>query len=200
MKRLAVLISNTGTGTNLQAIIDGVESKKIKGKVVAVISDTKEALGLKRAKRHKLPIVLCPKKENLLPILKKYKVDYVCLAGWKQIIQDGVIDAFPNRILNTHPGLIPDTMDDVVKNPDRTDALWNKGMLTDKAIQNFLDSKSTYAGCTNHFLTHEFDFGPVLGRCFEKIRKNDTVESLYAQLKVKENQLYVDVLAKLCKS
>ena len=116
----------------------------------------------------------------------------------RQIILDEVIDTFPGRILNTHPGLIPDTLDGVVKNPDETEALWNKGKMTGKAMQNFLDKGATYAGCTNHFLSHEFDFGKVLGRCFEKIQENDTVDSLYTRLKVKENQLYVDVLKKLC--
>lgn len=199
MKRLTVLISNKGTGTNLQAIIDGVNSGKIQAKIVAVISDTPDALGLKRARKHKIPIKIVPKKEDLLPILKKLEPDYICLAGWKQIIQDEVIDAYPDRILNTHPGLIPDTMvDGVVKNPDGTDAIWNKGKMTDKAMQNFLDNHATYAGCTNHFLSHEFDFGPVLGRCFEKISLGDTVESLYNRLKVKENQLYADVLERLC--
>jgi len=200
MKKIVVLISNIGTGTNLQAIIDGVKSGKINATIAAVVSDSPDAKGLERAKKHNLPVEIVPKKEDLLPLLKKINPDYVCLAGWKQIILDKVIDAFPDQILNTHPGLIPDSMTGVVNNPDGTDALWNKGKMTNKAIQNFLDSHASYAGCTNHFLSHEFDFGPVLGRCFEKIRKGDTVESLYKRLKVKENKLYVDVLAKLCSS
>lgn len=195
---IAVLISNKGTGTNLQAIIDGVESGKIKAKIVAVIADTSKASGLTRARKHKLPIKIVPKKEALLEALEKLNLDYICLAGWKQIILDEVIKAFPNKILNTHPGLIPDTLDTVVKNPDGTNGLWNKGKMTNKAMQNFLDNKATYAGCTNHFLSLEFDFGPVLGRVFEKIKPDDTVDSLYARLKVKENKLYADVLARLC--
>ena len=62
--------------------------------------------------------------------------------------------------------------------------------ITDKAIQNFLDKKSTYAGSSIHYLTLEFDFGPVLGRVFEKIDAHDNVESLYSRLKKKENELY----------
>ncbi len=198
MKNIVILISNIGTGTNLQAIIDGVKAGKIKAKVAAVVSDTKETPGLERARRNKLPVNICPKKEDVLPLLRKLNPDYICLAGWKQIILDEVIDAFPNRILNTHPGLIPDSMDGVVKNPDGTNALWNKGKMTEKAMQNFLDNHVSYAGCSNHFLSLEFDFGPVLGRCFEKIKKGDSVESLYKRLKVKENKLYAGVLAKLC--
>ena len=200
MKRIVVLVSNKGTGTNLQAIIDGVESGQINAKILAVVSDTEEALGLQRAKKHHLQIEICPQKEDLLFLLKNLNPDYICLAGWKQIIEDEVIDTFPNRILNTHPGLIPDTIDGIVKNPDGTDALWNKGKMTEKAIQNFFENQATYAGCTNHFLSCEFDFGPVLGRCFEKILPKDSVESLYGRLKKKENALYVKVLHKLCKS
>lgn len=200
MKKLVILTSNIGTGTNLQAIIDAIESGKINAKIVAIISDVDKSPAIARARDHNLTVEICTGKEDLLPLLKKYNPDYICLTGWKQIILDDVIEAFTNRILNTHPGLIPDTMDGVVKNPDGTDALWNRGKMTDKAIQNFLDNKATYAGCTNHFLSHEFDFGPVLGRCFEKIQPGDTVESVYTRLKVKENLLYVDVLEKLCKS
>ncbi len=194
---ITILISNAGSGTNLAAILNGIEQGKIKGKVAAVISDKADAPGLEHAKKHNIPIEICPKKEELLPLLKKLQPDYICLAGWKQIILDEVILAFPSKILNLHPGLIPDRADGVAKNPDDTDALWNKGLLTTKAIVNFLDKKSSYAGSSIHFLTLDFDFGPVLGRTFEKIQDGDTVDSLYGRLKTKENQLYVEVLQKL---
>jgi len=196
---LVVLISNAGTGTNLQAIIDGIDAGKIKAQITAVVSDKADAPGLQRAKKYNLPINICPKKENLLTILTSLHPDFICLAGWKQIILDEVILAFPNKILNLHPGLIPDTAEGIAKNPDGTAGLWNKGMLTTKAIQNFLEQKATFAGSSIHFLTLNFDFGPVLGRCFEKINSNDTVESLYDRLKKKENRLYVEVLQKLTK-
>lgn len=199
MKKIAVLISNKGTGTNLQAIIDGVKSGKINAKIAAVISDTEDALGLNRARENNLTVEICSKKENLLLLLKKINPDLVCLAGWKQIILDEVIEGFPNKILNLHPGLIPTTLDGKVENPDGSEGLWNRGKLTDLAIQNFLDSSATYVGSSIHFLTKEFDFGLVLGRCFEKIHPGDTVESLYERLKKKENELYVEVLVKLCK-
>lgn len=199
MKKLAVLISNTGTGTNLQAIIRAIEEKKLKAKISVVISDTKKALGLKRAKRHNIEIKIINKQDDLVKILKdNYQVDYVCLAGWKKIIPQPMIQLFKERILNIHPGLIPDRLRESVKNPDGTKALWNRGKLTDKAIQNFFDHQVTYAGSTVHCLTDKFDFGLVLGRCFEKIKTKDTVESLYRRLKIKENQIYVQVLIKLC--
>lgn len=198
--KLAILISNTGTGTNLKAIIDAVKAGEIKANISAVISSSSDALGLKHATENKLPVEICPKKELLLPLLQKLNPDFICLAGWKQIVTNEVINNFPNKILNLHPGLVPDTFDGEVLNPDSTKGLWNKGMLTEKAIQNFLDQKATYAGSSLHFLTLEFDFGPVLGRCFEKINADDSVDILYKRLKAKENKLYVDCLAKLSHS
>ncbi len=195
--KLAVLISDKGTGTNLQAIIDAIHSKNLNSQISAVVSDTEKSEGLKRAKKNKLPIYICAKKEDLLKLLKKISPDYVVLAGWKQFILDGVIDAFPERILNLHPGLIPDKVSGFVKNPDGTAALWNKGMLANKAIDNFLKNKKTYAGSSVHFLTHEFDFGQVLERGFVKTKKNDSIESLYARLKSKEHEIYVSALKKL---
>ncbi len=197
--KLAILISNAGTGTNLQAIIDAILEGRLNTEICAVISDKTESLGLERAKKHNLKIEICSKKEELKLLLDRLNPDYICLAGWKQIILDEVILAYPNKILNLHPGLIPDFISGKIENPDGTDALWNKGMLTDKAIQNFLDKKSTFAGSSIHYLTSNFDFGPVLARTFEKIKEGDDVASLYSRLKKKENEMYVEVLKNLAK-
>ena len=199
MKRLAILISTGGTGSNLQAIIDAIKAKELKAQTSVVVSDSEKAIGLKRAKNHQIPTEIVDKTTDLIKLLKdKYQVDYVCLAGWKLIIPDSFINAFENRILNIHPGLIPDTMNGQTLNPDGTIGLWNRGKFTNKAIQNFIDNKSTYAGWMVHFLSHDFDFGPVQGRCFEKIMPDDTVNSLYDRLKKKEHKLYVQTLIKLC--
>src|SRR3990167_6675851 len=171
--KLAILISNTGTGTNLEAIINGITEGRIKAEIGAVISDRPDALGLEHARKNNLKIEICEKKEDLLPLLQKLNPDYVCLSGWKQIILDEVILAFPNKILNLHPGLIPDTREGAVKNPDNSGGLWNKGLLATKAINNFLGKKATFAGSSIHFLSLEFDFGPVLGRTFEQVQPDD---------------------------
>lgn len=197
MINIAVLISDKGTGTNLQAIIDAVNIGKINSNIVVVVSDTPKAIGLIRAKKSNLKIAICPKKNQLKTILKKYQPDFIVCAGWKQIITDDVIEAFPNKILNLHPGLIPDKINRVVKNPDGTNALWNRGLLAEKAINNFLVNRSTYAGSSIHFLTKEFDFGPVLARTFVKTKENDTITSLYNRIKKKEHEIYVKVLQKL---
>ncbi len=174
-RKLVFLVHEGGAQTNLKAASTAIDDGKINAEISAVVSDI----------------------ENPMPILERVAPDYICLAGWKKIIPNEMITKYDNKILNLHPGLIPDTMDGKIKNPDGGDALWNKGLCGHKAIQNFLDQKPTYAGSSIHFLTLDFDFGPVLGRCFEKIEPDDTVESLYGRLKKKENQLYVEVLEKL---
>jgi len=199
MKKIAVLISNAGTGTNLQAIMDAIKTGQLNAQIKMVISGSPKAYGLIRAKKNNIPICILKPNNKGEEILKKVNPDYIILTGWKRIIPESVINQFPNRILNIHPGLIPDALDREVKNPDGTGGLWNKGKMTDRAMQNFLESQATYAGCSNHFLTHEFDFGPVLGRCFEKIKSDDTVDSLYRRLKKQENALYVKVLSNICK-
>lgn len=198
MMKLIILISNSGKGSNLQAIINAIDSKSLKAKISGVISDTNDARGLIRAKKHKITTEISRKPENLLPLLQKYRPDFICLTGWKQIIPDSVLKKYQNKILNIHPGIIPDTRNGKVKNPDGTDGIWNRGKFTTKAIDNFLKLRATYAGSSVHFLTHEFDFGPVLGRTFEKIKINDTIDSLYLRLKKKENLLFVKVLQRLC--
>lgn len=198
MKKLAVLISDAGTGTNLQAIIDAINNQELKAKIVLVVSSSEDAYGLQRAKKNNIDSIVVGKNDDLEKILKNHQVDLIVLAGWKLIVSQSLINMFKNKILNLHPGLIPDAMDGVVHNPDGTDGLWNRGKLTDLAIQNFLNYHATYAGSTVHFLSEEFDFGPVLARCFEKILPNDTVKSLYERLKKKENRIYVESLIKLC--
>jgi len=198
MKKLVILISNAGTGSNLQAIIDAINTHTIQAKIAAVVSDRNDAEGLSRATKNGIKTITCPRKENLLGILQNERPNYIVLVGWKQLIANDVLHAFPQKILNLHPGIIPDTIDGACLAPDGTNALWNKGMFTDTAIQNTLSQKTTYAGSSIHFLSDVFDFGLVLGRTFEKIEPDDTIESLYTRLKKKENQLYVKVLQKLC--
>lgn len=197
MKRLVILISDVGKGSNFLAILNAVKRRKLNLEIVAVLSDTDNAAGLQYAKINKVPIKICADKAKLLPTLRSIKPDIIALAGWKQIILDEVIGAFPGMVLNLHPGLIPDALDSVVTAPDNSIALWNKGLLANKAIQNFLDQKATYAGSSVHLLTHEFDFGPVLRRTFEKIKKGDTLESLYGRLKKKEHIIYIEALKKM---
>jgi|SRR3989344_2516480 len=172
--KLVVMVHEGSGHTNLKAIQNAINDGRVHAEILKIISDKED-----------------------VSILKEISVDYICLAGWKKIIPNEFVIKYSNKILNIHPGLIPDAPNGSVENPDGTSALWNKGMYGDNAIQNFLDQKATFAGSSIHFLTSDFDFGPVLGRTFEKIEINDNVKSLYSRLKQKENKLYVEVLEKL---
>lgn len=123
MKRIAVLISNKGTGSNLAAILDAIEKGIIKnGKVVVVVSDKEDAYGLVRARKRNIPTEVLPVKnyrsakmrkkydEDLGKLLrKKYKVDLVVLAGWMIILGKNFIKYFRNKTINLHPGLLPNS-------------------------------------------------------------------------------------------
>ncbi|HMS22326.1 MAG TPA: formyltransferase family protein [Candidatus Levybacteria bacterium] len=198
MKKLVVLISDTGKGSNMRSLIDACMSGLLRAEIVQVISDTENAKGLAYVRENNIPYSIVPNKNDLLSKLQVYTPDFICLSGWKQFIVGEVIDEFQGKITNLHPGIIPETINGEYENPDGTKALWNRGKLTGAAIQNVLNSHATYAGSSIHILTHEFDFGPVLGRCFEKVIPQDTVESLYTRLKTKENKLYQEVMIQLC--
>ncbi len=196
-KRIAVFVSSVGTGSNLQAIIDGIKSGKIYSEIVAVVSNKEEGPANDRAKAAGLPLIVCKKKEDLLDQIKTFDLDYICLAGWNQVLSDKVVEAFENKIINLHPGAIPDGTNGPYKNPDGTLALWNRGMLVKIALYNVLDSRATYASSSIHFVTKTLDGGPVIARHFEKIKKTDTFDTLYERFRQKENELYASALQKL---
>src|SRR3989339_888058 len=100
MKKLAVLISDAGTGTNLQAVIDAIKNKKLKAEIVSVISSSKKAYGLQRAKKNNIPTIVVDKKDNLKKILDDLRIDLVVLSGWKLIIPKILIDGYKNKIFN----------------------------------------------------------------------------------------------------
>lgn len=106
MLKIAVFIS--GGGTDLQSVIDAVENKSINGKIVLVISNRKNAFGLERAKKAGIETAVVRKDDELIvKMLKEREVDLVVLAGYLAILTDVLIDAYPNKIINIHPSLIP---------------------------------------------------------------------------------------------
>lgn len=211
MKNIAVLISDKGTGTNLQAIIDAVETGDINGKISVVVSNTFKAFGLERAKKHNIPTEVFgwigykeagksrgEYSKDLAKILKKkYKVNIVALAGWSLILTKEFLDLFPNTVLNVHPGLLPKHSGEDVLSPVGEKLPKNVGLMTDDAIKKFLYSGYKYAGSTLHFVMENPDAGPVIFHDFEKIRPGDTVDSLYSRLKKKEHAMFVKALSLL---
>ena len=112
--RLGVLVS--GGGTNLQSIIDSIQSGYLPASIEVVLSNKKDAYALQRAKEHNIPtLIVLPRDfasvrqydEEMVKILKKYNVDLVILAGFIRVLSPHFVKAFPNRIMNIHPSLIP---------------------------------------------------------------------------------------------
>lgn len=204
MKRIAVLISNKGTGTNLQAILQAIDHKEIKnGKVVVVVSDKEDAYGLVRARRRKIPTVVMSLKDfirrgksrleydgTLGKLLKEeYRVDLVVLAGWMLILSENFIKYFPKQTINLHPGLLPDGDGSYINLSDGTKIKAIRGIHTNDAVRFAIDQGYPATGSTVHFITPKVDQGPVIIRSEVKILPNDSVESLYKRIKVEEHKI-----------
>jgi phosphoribosylglycinamide formyltransferase 1 len=180
--RVAVLAS--GRGSNLQAIIDAIEAGQVQAKIVAVISNKKDAVALERARKHGLPdLFIDPKPfagqpdsreaydRQLLEVLNKHDAELVLLAGYMKIVTASLVNAYTGRMMNIHPSLLPSFPGlDVQK----------------KAI----DWGCKLAGCTVHFVTEGVDEGPIILQAAVPILDQDTPETLAARILVQEHKIY----------
>jgi phosphoribosylglycinamide formyltransferase-1 len=177
--RIAVLVS--GRGSNLQAIIDNIEKDLLPAELMAVISDQPEAYSLERARKHNIPAVHLSardykgKREEydalLVKELRKCQVELVCLAGFMRIITPTLIKAFPGRILNIHPALLPAF----------------SGLHAQKAA---LEHGVKFSGCTVHFVDEGMDTGPIIIQAVVPVLDNDTEESLSERILRQEHNIY----------
>ena len=186
--KLAVLVS--GTGSNLDAIIKATQNPKYPAYVGVVISDQKEAPALKKARDHEIPAVFVNPKlydsretydQMLASMLKEYKVDLIILAGFMRVLSPIFVQAFPKKILNIHPSLLP-------KYP---------GL---HAVKEALESGDSHTGCTVHFVDEGVDTGPIIAQAKVPIKKGDTQDSLHARIKEQEHALYPKAIADLSHS
>ena len=180
--RVAVLAS--GRGSNLQAIIDAIEAGRLDAKIVAVLSNKKDAVALERARKHGIrdlfvdpkPFVGRPDSREaydrtLLELLQQHEIELVLLAGYMKIVTVVLVDAYANRMMNIHPSLLPSFPGlDVQK----------------KAI----DWGCKLAGCTVHFVTEGVDEGPIIIQAAVPILDGDTSESLAARILTQEHVIY----------
>jgi phosphoribosylglycinamide formyltransferase-1 len=180
--RLGVLAS--GRGSNLQAIIDAIEKGRLGAVLAVVISNKAEAPALERARKHGAPAIFLDPKATpdreaydavILECLRKYEVGLVALAGYMKIVTRVLIDAYPNRIMNTHPSLLPAF----------------PGL---KAQQQALDWGVKASGCTIHFVTEGVDTGPIIRQATVPVMEGDTAESLEARILVEEHRIYPEAI------
>jgi phosphoribosylglycinamide formyltransferase 1 len=198
--RLAVLIS--GSGSNLQALIDAIESHELPGvAIVLVVSNNIDAYGLERAHKHHLQAMHLPWQDRqesearLTTWLQLFQVDLVVLAGWMRILSAPFLSQFPRRVINIHPALLPDdgTGSSYTTSDGATIPIF-RGL---HAVQQALDAGVKTTGSTVHFVTPEVDAGPVICREEVAIREGDSEESLHERLKVVEHRLIVEAVRKL---
>ncbi len=181
MKKVRIAILVSGRGSNLQAIIDNIEKGELSAELAVVISDQPDAFALERARKHGIPAVhmstkgFKDKREEydalLAKELRQRRIDLVCLAGFMRIITPVLIKAFPNRILNIHPSLLPAF----------------PGLHVQ---QKALTYGVKFSGCTVHFVDEGMDTGPIIIQAVVPILDSDTEDSLSERILKQEHNIY----------
>jgi phosphoribosylglycinamide formyltransferase-1 len=176
--KLGVLIS--GNGSNLQSIVDHIEEGSLKAIIKIVISNNPEAYGITRAKKHGIPVVVLRNGDfqnkaafdlELIRILKNNCVDLVILAGFMRIITPALLNAFPHKIMNIHPALLPSF----------------PGIHGQKQA---LDYGVKLSGCTVHFVDEGVDTGPIIIQSAVQVFDDDTEDTLAARILKEEHRIY----------
>ncbi len=180
--RIGVLIS--GRGSNLKNLVEACSAGKIRAQVVLVISNKADAGGLEHARKAGIETVIISHKpyqnreeydSMVVENLRKYRVDLVCLAGFMRLLSPLFVRAYPMRIMNIHPALLPSF----------------PGL---HAQRQAIEYGSKLTGCTVHFVDEGLDSGPVILQKAIKVRTDDTEETLSEQLLPVEHQTYVEAV------
>lgn len=192
MKNIAVFAS--GSGSDMQSVIDACESGQINGKVVAVIASRPGIFALERAAKHNIPSKVFSLKEYgspeakdgaIVEYLKPMGIDLIVLAGYLSIVSKPLLDVYEGRIINIHPSLIPRHC--------------GKGMYGLHVHESVLASGDKVSGCTVHFVDSGTDTGKIIRQVTVPVEEGDTPETLQARVLVQEHQLLPQVVAELCK-
>ena len=185
--RLAVL--GSGKGSNFVAIQEAILAGRLDAEIVLVASDLPDAVILKKAADFGLPtatLMPSPFKTKLSPegevalvdLLRRHEAEWVALAGYMRVVKEPLLEAFPNRIINIHPSLLPRF----------------KGL---RAWEQALNARVSETGCTVHFVNKDIDAGEIIMQARVQIALNDTPESLHARIQVAEHEVYPAALAKV---
>ena len=186
--RLAVLIS--GSGSNLQSIIDHIDQGKLNARITCVISNNAQAYGLKRAANHNIPFYAVSHTEfadkagfenDMLKILANHNPDLIILAGFMRILSEEFISHYKNRILNIHPSLLPKY----------------KGLNTHKRA---LAAGDTEHGATVHVVTADLDSGEIIIQKACRIDSNDDEKSLQQKVHKIEHVIYPQAVSRYTES
>ena len=179
---IAVLCS--GSGTNLQAIIDGVKTGYIPAKIALVVSDNKDALALERAKKSGIETLVLNKKDfkgreafdkEIVRNLKAKDIRLVVLAGFMRLLSPYFIKEYKNKIMNIHPALLP-------------------AFKGTEGIKDALEYGAKVTGPTVHFVDEELDHGPIILQRAVEIRGDDTEASLLERVHTEEHKIYPEAI------
>lgn len=196
MPRIAILIS--GFGSNLQAILDAIEAGELPGVQAAlVVSNRKDAYGLRRAAKHGVSLVYFPLlpysradrprqvyDADLAAILRAFDVTLVVLAGWMHVLSDAFLTHFPNRVVNLHPAL---------------PGAFAGAHAIERAYQSYQRGEIEHTGVMVHLVPDKgVDVGPVLRQETVPIHPNDSLGDLQARIHQTEHRLFVQALYDLC--
>ena len=182
MLRLAVLIS--GGGTDLQSIIDEHKKGNINCEIALVISNRKSAYGLERAKQAGISTACIKDQKELLKKLQDEKIDFIVLAGYLAILQEDLIKAYPNKIINIHPSLIP--------------SFCGPGMYGLHVHEAALAKGVKVSGATVHFVSEEVDGGPIIYQEAVSIADLDTAEAIQKRVLEIEHKILPMVVRYYC--
>lgn len=187
LKTFNIVVLVSGRGTNLQAIIDAVESGEINGKIAAVISNKKGAYALERAKKHGIDAIYLPAKKGekredydkrLAEIIDVKKANLIVLAGFLRILSPWFVKKYENMIINIHPSLLPAF----------------GGIYGLDVHRKALEYGVKVSGCTVHFVTENVDSGPIIVQKCVEVKDGDTPESLAERVLEKEHEALVEAI------
>jgi phosphoribosylglycinamide formyltransferase-1 len=180
MRQVPIGILISGSGTNLQAIIDAIEAKRLDASIKLVLSNRSDAPGLARARNHGIPSeVLDHKKfpsreaydQAIVDLLRSRGVELVALAGFMRLLSPVFVKAYSNRIMNIHPALLPS---------------FPGLQVQKKAVEHGV----RFSGCTVHFVNEECDEGPIIIQAVVPVFSDDTQETLAARILKEEHRIY----------
>jgi phosphoribosylglycinamide formyltransferase-1 len=181
-KRIGVLLS--GRGSNFEALADSIAAGRIPNAEIAIVVSNREgAPGIDRAKARDIVTKVIPSKgleretydRQVVEVLKEAKVDLVCLAGYMRLLSPYFVAAFPNKILNIHPSLLPSF----------------PGLESQKQA---LEYGAKFAGCTVHFVDENLDAGPILLQAAVPVDDHDTESSLSEKILREEHRIYTEAV------
>jgi phosphoribosylglycinamide formyltransferase-1 len=177
MVKLGVLVS--GSGSNLQAIIDNIEGGRLDARIQIIVSNLPDVYALERARKHGIPSLVLPHKglkreefdQKVVEVLKAHDVELVILAGFMRILTPVLLRAFPMRVMNIHPALLP-------------------AFPGTHVWQAEVDSGVKFAGCTVHFVDEGTDTGPIILQAVVPVYDEDTADTLNARILKQEHKIY----------